>query len=111
MSQDWVNNWIPLGVTSDVPVGAVVPKRIDRIDLALFNLDGEIFARTDACSGCGDRLSDGRIKDSEIECAGCGLRVSIAQPNRPSAPPAFPVMLVDDEIFVWIDRSNETPSS
>ncbi len=111
MNQDWANNWLSLGVTSDFPVGTVIRRRINQIELALFNIDGEIFARADACSGCGGRLSDGKIKESEIECAECDLRVSVAQVDGPSAPAAFPVMLVDDEIFVWIDRTGETSSS
>lgn len=111
MRQDWVNHWISLGVISDLPTGAVTRKRIDQIDLALFNLDGEIFARIDACGDCGNRLSDGAIRGSEVECAGCGGRLQIDQANDAPAPAAFPVMLVDDEIFVWIDRTSESTSS
>lgn len=111
VNQDWVNHWISLGVTSDIPAGALIGKRIGQIDLALLNLDGEILALSDACGVCRGPLSDGAIRGSEIECAGCGRRVSIVQANDPTAPATFPVMLVDDEIFVWIDRTSKTSSS
>lgn len=108
MNQDWVNDWYSLGVTTDVAPGAVVRRRAGQTDLALFNLEGELFARADACGGCGAALSDGKIKDNELECAGCGVRIQIAQANGPTGPALFPLMVVSDEIFAWIENLPES---
>ncbi len=105
MNQDWVNDWYSVGATADVPSGAVIRRQIGPGDLALFNLDGAFFARENACSRCEQPLSDGKVRNSEVECAGCGRRIHIAQLSDPSAAAVYPIMIVDDEIFVWIENA------
>jgi len=111
MNQDWVNDWYSVGATGDVPLGAVIRMQVGPGDLALFNLEGDFFARKNACSRCGQPLSDGTVRNSEVECAGCGFRIPIAQESDPSAAPLYPIMIVDDEIFVWIENANDNSQS
>jgi 3-phenylpropionate/trans-cinnamate dioxygenase ferredoxin subunit len=45
--------------------------------IALFNLDGEIYAIDNACTHMGGPLSLGRVKDDEVECPWHGSRFHI----------------------------------
>lgn len=107
MNQDWVNDWYSVGTTADVPLGAVIRRQAGPDDLALFNLEGDFFARANACNRCGQALSDGTVRNSEVECAGCGFRIYIAHESDPFAAPPYPIMIVDDEIFVWIENAGD----
>lgn len=54
--------------------GMLVEVRGNRI--ALFNVDGEVFAIDDACTHDGGPLSEGSIQGDEVVCARCGSRFS-----------------------------------
>ncbi len=45
--------------------------------IALFNLDGEIYAIDNDCTHVGGPLSLGRVKDGEVECPWHGSRFDI----------------------------------
>lgn len=111
MNQDWVNDWYCVGTIADVPLGAVIQRQVGPGDLALFNLDGDFFARENACGKCGQPLSNGTVRNSEVECAGCGFRIPIARESDTFAAPLYPIMIVDDEIFVLIKNANENSQS
>lgn len=44
--------------------------------IALFNIDGEVFAIDDPCTHEGQPLSEGSIQGDEVVCPGCGSRFS-----------------------------------
>ena len=54
--------------------GTLVEVQGNRI--ALFNLDGEVFAIDDACTHEGGPLSEGSVQGDEIVCPRCGSRFS-----------------------------------
>ena len=88
-----------VGELSDIPVGESV--RIHgEVPIAVFNVDGELFAIDDTCTHQDASLSDGWLEGCAVECplhAACfDLRTGL-----PSGPPArTPVrthtVLVDD---------------
>ncbi len=45
--------------------------------IALFNLEGEIYALDDACPHVGGPLSQGRVMEGEVECPWHGSRFDI----------------------------------
>ncbi len=105
MKQKWFNEWHRLGAVDDVVPGAVIQRRVEHMELALFNIDGESFAGIDACDGCGQPLSEGKIKQIEVEFGGCGIRMSIAEEIDSNPGSLFPVLVVNDEIFAWIEKT------
>lgn len=104
MNQDWVNDWHRLGAIGDIPPGTSTVVRAGGIDLAVFNVNGECFALADACAECGQALNDARVDSGGLTCASCGRRIHLSTCNDESKPSAFPVMVVDDEIFVLIEN-------
>ena len=45
--------------------------------IAVFNVDGRLFALDDACIRCGSSLAIGLIDGSSVECCGCGWRYDV----------------------------------
>ncbi|PSJ44706.1 Rieske (2Fe-2S) protein [Zobellella endophytica] len=62
------NEWIKVASLAEVPEDDVIGVMAQDRELALYNLDGEIFATDNICTHGHARLSDGFVEDGEIEC-------------------------------------------
>jgi nitrite reductase/ring-hydroxylating ferredoxin subunit len=63
---------------SDLPAGTGLAVRLDDRPVALFHVDGEVFALDDACARCGESLALGALEGRDVECVGCGWRYDVA---------------------------------
>jgi naphthalene 1,2-dioxygenase system ferredoxin subunit len=61
-------NWIDAAARADVPEGDVVGVMVAGKDIALFEVEGEVFATDNICTHGHARLSDGFLEGHEIEC-------------------------------------------
>ncbi|ESS14503.1 Ferredoxin NagAb [Betaproteobacteria bacterium MOLA814] len=61
-------NWIDAAAQAEVPEGDVIGVMVAGKDIALFEVDGEVFATDNICSHGHARLSDGFLEGREIEC-------------------------------------------
>jgi 3-phenylpropionate/trans-cinnamate dioxygenase ferredoxin component len=95
---------ILVGSLDDIPLGEAV--RVDaEVRIAVFNVDGELFAIDDTCTHQDASLADGWVEGCAVECplhAACfDLRTGM-----PSGPPAkLPVRtheVVVDEGVVYV---------
>ncbi|OXM64646.1 MULTISPECIES: bifunctional 3-phenylpropionate/cinnamic acid dioxygenase ferredoxin subunit [Amycolatopsis] len=95
---------IPVCALQDLPVGEAV--RIDgEVPIAVFNVDGTLYAIDDTCTHQDASLADGWLEGCAVECplhASCfDLRTGI-----PSGPPAkkpvrtHEVVVVDGQVYV-----------
>jgi nitrite reductase/ring-hydroxylating ferredoxin subunit len=90
---------------SEVACGSV--KRIDELDIALFNLDGTFFAIKDVCTHDQAPLSEGELDGDTIVCPWHGACFSVRTGEALSLPATepvetFPVILQGDEVYVDI---------
>jgi 3-phenylpropionate/trans-cinnamate dioxygenase ferredoxin subunit len=100
--------WIDVASISELPAGGrkVVDSEIGPI--AVFNLDGEIFAIEDVCTHDGGELASGDCKGNQIICPRHGSRFCI-KTGKVLTPPAledietFPTRIEDETIQVDID--------
>jgi 3-phenylpropionate/trans-cinnamate dioxygenase ferredoxin component len=93
-----------VGDLSDIPVGESVRVQ-GRVAIAVFNVDGELFAIDDTCTHQDASLSQGWLEDCMVECplhaASFDLRT-----GRPTGPPAkrpvrtYPVLVEDGVVYV-----------
>jgi 3-phenylpropionate/trans-cinnamate dioxygenase ferredoxin component len=78
---------IYVGEIADIPVGESVRVQGSEAAIAVFNVDGELYAIDDTCTHQDASLSDGWLEGCAVECplhAACfDLRT-----GRPSGPPA-----------------------
>ncbi len=61
-------NWIDAAALDDVPPGDVIGVNVAGKDIALYAVDGEVFATDNICTHGHARMSDGFLEGREIEC-------------------------------------------
>jgi naphthalene 1,2-dioxygenase system ferredoxin subunit len=69
--------WTDAAGIEEVPEGAVKGIEIQKQFVALYRLDGKVYATSDICTHESARLSDGWIENGEIECPLHGARFKI----------------------------------
>jgi 3-phenylpropionate/trans-cinnamate dioxygenase ferredoxin subunit len=79
------------------------------VAIAVFNIDGDLYAFEDVCTHDGGELASGELHGYEIECPRHGARFDIAT-GEALCPPAyeptatFPVKVEDGIIYTRDDR-------
>ena len=71
-------------------------------DIALFNVEGTVYAVDDSCPHAGSSLAAGRLEGRTIHCRAHGLRFDLATGMMPGVPDvcvaSFPVAIEDGAI-------------
>lgn len=62
------SNWIEAAATDDVPQDDVIGLSVAGRDIALYSVEGAIFATDNLCTHGNARLCDGFLEGYEIEC-------------------------------------------
>jgi 3-phenylpropionate/trans-cinnamate dioxygenase ferredoxin subunit len=90
---------------AEVPPGTAKRVVADDREIAIFNVDGELFATDDICSHEEASLSDGELIGHVVECPLHGARFDV-RTGKPLSLPAvipvgtFPVHVVDGKVEV-----------
>jgi naphthalene 1,2-dioxygenase ferredoxin component len=100
--------WVTAAKRGDLAAGDVLGVVLAGHDIALYDLDGEIYATEDICTHAFARLSDGFLDREEIECPLHAGRFDV-KTGKATAPPCtddlktYPVRVVGDDIQVRLD--------
>ena len=97
--------YVTVGKTSDVAPGAVRVFVVEGQDVAVANVDGQLYAFADVCTHDGGPLAEGELDGCAIECPRHGARFDIATGQVLSMPAVVPIPVYDlktdgDEIKV-----------
>ena len=72
--------------------------------IAVFNVDGRLFALDDACIRCGSSLAIGLIAGTSVECSGCGWHYDVTNGAVEGIPglqcDTFEVAIVDTHVLI-----------
>ena len=63
-----MNPWIDVAAEGDLFEGAGIAVQAPGYDVALFSIDGEVFATDNICSHGHAKLCDGYVEGHEVEC-------------------------------------------
>jgi 3-phenylpropionate/trans-cinnamate dioxygenase ferredoxin subunit len=93
---------------SDVPQGQVKVVEVGYEDVALCNVDGEIYAVANVCTHDDGPLGEGYLVGNEIECPRHGARFDVRSGEVRSLPaivpiPTFEVKIEGDDILVDVE--------
>jgi nitrite reductase/ring-hydroxylating ferredoxin subunit len=81
--------------------------------LALFNVDGQLFAIDDSCPHQGASLCGGRLEGCVIQCCAHGLRFDLRSGyllnSRQVKLTNYPVEFIDDQAFIVIASEESAP--
>lgn len=104
-----MNDWIRVCTTAELLPGEYQNVYDGDTPIAVFNIDGELYAIEDLCTHDGGELTGGSIVGFEIECPRHGARFDI-RTGAVLCPPAyeptakFPVMIDDGVVYTRDDR-------
>jgi naphthalene 1,2-dioxygenase ferredoxin component len=62
------DNWMDAAALDDVPEGDVVGVVVQGKQIALYEVEGQIYATDNLCTHGAARMSDGFLEGREIEC-------------------------------------------
>jgi naphthalene 1,2-dioxygenase ferredoxin component len=60
--------WLPAAARADVPEGDVIAVTVRDHDIALYGVEGEVYATANICPHGHARLCEGFLEGNEIEC-------------------------------------------
>jgi len=99
------NNWLDVVALDDVPEDDVLGVDAAGKDLALYSVDGQVYATDNICSHGHARLCDGFLEGFEIECPLHQGKFDIRD-GRPTCEPVtvavrtYPVRIDGGRVFV-----------
>ena len=99
------SGWVRAAGRADLAEGEVLGIDIGGREIALYDLDGDLFATDDICTHAYARLSDGWLDRGEIECPLHAGRFEV-RTGKPLCPPVtdpiktYPIRLVGEEIQI-----------
>jgi naphthalene 1,2-dioxygenase system ferredoxin subunit len=102
------SGWIRAASRSDLAPGDILGIDVAGHSIALYDVDGSIFATDNICTHAYARLSDGWLDGELIECPLHAARFDV-RTGKVLDPPAtedlktFPVRVVDGEIQIKLD--------
>lgn len=98
-------NWIDAAAVDAVPEGDVIGVNVAGKDIALYEVEGEIFATDNICTHGHARMSDGFLEGSEIECPLHQGKFDVCTGQALCAPlteniRTYPVRIVDRRVML-----------
>jgi 3-phenylpropionate/trans-cinnamate dioxygenase ferredoxin subunit len=98
---------VRVAAVGEIPVGGRRIAFVDGKAIALFNVDGTVYALEDSCPHAGSSLAAGKLDGAIVTCRAHGLRFDVRTGRMPgvnglcATPNA--VTIVDGEIRVAIE--------
>lgn len=97
--------WIDAANEADVPEGDVIGLRVRGEDIALYKVEGQVFATANTCTHGQARLCDGFLEGHEIECPLHQGRFDVRDGRGTCTPitqdvASYPVRIEDGRVFV-----------
>ena len=99
--------WVNVAMRSALNEGAMMGVEIGDLQIAIYNVDGEIFATDNTCTHAFAMLTDGFLDGDIIECPLHGGCFNVKNGEGQGAPipenlKTYPVRIVGDDIQVQI---------
>ena len=100
--------WQPVAERADVPEGDVIAVTVGDQEIALYGVDGEVYATANICTHGHARLCEGFLEGNEIECPLHQGRFDVTN-GKPILEPVteairtFPVKIEDGQVLLLIE--------
>ena len=100
--------WVKAANRANLAEGEVLGVIVSGKEIALYDLDGEVFATDDICTHAYAKLSDGWLDKGEIECPLHAGRFDV-KTGKALCPPVtedvktYPVRIAGEEIQIKLD--------
>ena len=99
-----MSNWTRIGDLKDFPTGEARELVVDGHIVAVFNVEGELFALDGICPHQGGPLGKGFLSGCVVTCPWHGFQFDVRDGQHQSSQqlrqPAFPIKTEDGDVFV-----------
>ena len=100
-------NWVTVASRAGIAEGEITGVSVGETQIALYNLDGEIYATDNVCTHAFALLSDGWLDGDVVECPLHAGRFEVKTgkglgPPIPCDIKTFPVRVVGDDVQVQL---------
>jgi 3-phenylpropionate/trans-cinnamate dioxygenase ferredoxin component len=100
-------HYYKIGSIGDVPIGERILLEIDGLPIAIFNIDGELYALEDTCTHDNAPFGDGELDGNKVICPRHGARFDVRTGKALSMPainpvPIYPVRVIDSIIEIGL---------
>jgi nitrite reductase/ring-hydroxylating ferredoxin subunit len=102
-------SFVEVARVEELPPGSGRVVRIDGKEVAIFNVDGIIYATDDSCRHQGLSLGTSKLEGKVVTCRGHGWKYDVTTGSTLASPgygvAAYPVKVVDGKIMVATDET------
>ena len=100
--------WIEAAALDELPAEDVKGVQVEGLDIALYRVEGEVYATSDICTHAQARLCEGFLEGHEIECPLHQGRFDIRSGKAMCAPltedlKVYPVKIEGGRVFIALD--------
>jgi len=97
-----------------IVAGAAAVVTVCDTSVAVFNVDGVLYAVEDPCVNCGSSIGAGSLAAREVTCSGCGWRYDVTTGQVISVPAlrisVFEVKTVGKRVMVMYAEPGSDPA-
>jgi 3-phenylpropionate/trans-cinnamate dioxygenase ferredoxin subunit len=108
-----MDDFVEAARLDEIPAGTGMAVTIAGKAVALFNVDGQIYAISDVCPHAGSSLGNGKVDGRIVTCRSHGMKIDVITGCFPGsegfAVASYPVMVIAGKIMVAVDVS--TPAA
>ena len=109
-----MSDFVEAARLDEIPAGTGKAVTIAGKAVALFNVDGKVYAIDDTCPHAGSSLGNGKLDGRVVTCRSHGMKIDVVTGNFPAsegfAVHSYPTMVVAGKIMVALG-SNEAGQS
>jgi 3-phenylpropionate/trans-cinnamate dioxygenase ferredoxin subunit len=103
-------SWSKVAALDELPDVGGLRVELGELRIALFEVDGDVYAIGDRCSHAEASLSEGEVFDGEVECPRHGAVFELASGAAKSLPasapvPSYRVRIDDGDVYVEIEQT------
>ena len=104
-----MNDWTRLADLDELPTGRGVRVEVGSDRLALFRIEGSVYAIGDRCSHAEASLAEGDVFGTEVECPKHGAAFDVATGDALTLPatqavPTYQTKVEDGAVFVRLEH-------
>jgi nitrite reductase/ring-hydroxylating ferredoxin subunit len=89
-----------------IPAGTGTTVKVAGKDVAIFNVDGTVYAIGDTCPHAGQSLGSGKLNGKIVTCRGHGLRFDVTTGEVTTGgfgAGCYPAKVVDGKILIAVE--------
>lgn len=103
-----MTEWLKIAEIADIPPGAGRAFKVGGRSIAVFNVEGKLYAIDDSCPHQGSSLAMGSLDGCVVTCRSHGMKVNLTpgQPGSGMDVNSYPLEARPDGIYVGLQTSS-----